>query len=73
MAKVGSERKDPTEKEEDSFEAERQIHEFVIERFICLKAHQDKILVEAEENLADLRSIALAKDKAITMLEKVKK
>ncbi|MFS7945218.1 hypothetical protein Hanom_Chr06g00521611 [Helianthus anomalus] len=41
-----------------------------VQRFVRLKAHQDKSLVEAEENLASLRSIAAAKDKKITQLEK---
>ncbi|KAJ0764835.1 hypothetical protein HanPI659440_Chr08g0296621 [Helianthus annuus] len=63
-AKAGSKRKKLIEPEEDSFE---------VERFVLLKAHQDKSLAEAEENLAGLRSIAAAKDKAISKLENEKK
>ncbi|KAF5757049.1 hypothetical protein HanXRQr2_Chr17g0822071 [Helianthus annuus] len=69
-AKAGSKRKKPFDPKEDSFQIERQIHEFVTERFVHLKAYQDKSLAEAEENLTDLRSIATAKDKKITQLEK---
>ncbi|MFS7953314.1 hypothetical protein Hanom_Chr07g00617061 [Helianthus anomalus] len=58
-AKAGSKWKKPSEPEEDNFQVERQIHEFVTERFDRLKAHQDKSLAKAEENLAGLRSIIM--------------
>ncbi|KAJ0743967.1 hypothetical protein HanPI659440_Chr10g0382021 [Helianthus annuus] len=41
-----------------------------MQRFVRLKALQDKSLSQAEEDLADLRSIAAAKDKKITQMEK---
>ncbi|KAJ0699659.1 hypothetical protein HanOQP8_Chr10g0358421 [Helianthus annuus] len=68
--KAGSKQKKPSEPEEDKFEDERKIHEFVTKRFVRLKAHQDKSLAKAEENLAGLRSIVAAKDKSISKLEK---
>ncbi|MFS8023869.1 hypothetical protein Hanom_Chr16g01456571 [Helianthus anomalus] len=60
-AKEGSKRKKPSNPEEDGFQIELKIHECVT---------KDKGLVEAEENLTDPRSIAAAKDKKITQLEK---
>ncbi|MFS8022864.1 hypothetical protein Hanom_Chr16g01444541 [Helianthus anomalus] len=69
-AKVGSKWKKPSEPQEDNFKVERQFQEFVNERLVRLKAHKDKCLAEAEENLAGLRSIAAAKDMKITQLEK---
>ncbi|MFS7967377.1 hypothetical protein Hanom_Chr09g00785091 [Helianthus anomalus] len=50
-AKAGSKRKKPSKPEEDSFEVERQIHEYVTERFVRQNAHQDKSLAKAKENL----------------------
>ncbi|KAJ0728683.1 hypothetical protein HanLR1_Chr07g0244421 [Helianthus annuus] len=43
-----------------------------MQRFVRLKAFQEKSLAQDEENLADLRSIIAAKDKKITQLEKEK-
>ncbi|MFS8006572.1 hypothetical protein Hanom_Chr14g01250781 [Helianthus anomalus] len=68
-AKIGSEREKPSDPEEDSFQIKRQFHDFVTERFVRLKALQDKSLEDAEEKLADLRSIVAAKDKKIAQLE----
>ncbi|KAJ0672713.1 hypothetical protein HanOQP8_Chr13g0500301 [Helianthus annuus] len=71
-AKAGSKRKKPSKLEEDSFQIERQFYDFVTENFVSLKALLDKSLAEAEEKLADLRSIIAAKDKKVAQLEKEK-
>ncbi|MFS7910356.1 hypothetical protein Hanom_Chr02g00105381 [Helianthus anomalus] len=72
-AKAGSKSKKPVEPEDNGFEVKRQFLEFVTERFVRLKANHEKNLAEMEENLASLRSIAVAKVKTITKLEKQKK
>ncbi|MFS7904271.1 hypothetical protein Hanom_Chr01g00034161 [Helianthus anomalus] len=61
-AKARSQRKKP---KEDSFQIERQFHNFITEWFVRLKALQDKTLSKAEEKLADLRSIIATKDKKV--------
>ncbi|MFS7912997.1 hypothetical protein Hanom_Chr02g00136471 [Helianthus anomalus] len=66
-AKASSKRKKRVEPEGDSFEVERQLHESLTE------AHYEKRMAELEENLAGMGSIAVAKDKALTKLEKDKK
>ncbi|MFS7958635.1 hypothetical protein Hanom_Chr07g00681051 [Helianthus anomalus] len=71
-AKAGSKRKKPSEPKEDSFQIERQFHDFVTKRFVRLKALQDKRLEDAEEKMADLRSIIAARDKKVAQLEKEK-
>ncbi|KAM0057816.1 hypothetical protein Hdeb2414_s0005g00163001 [Helianthus debilis subsp. tardiflorus] len=63
---AGSKRKKPVEPDGDSFEVERQLHESLTE------AHYEKRMIELEENLAGMRSVA-AKDKALSKLEKDKK
>ncbi|KAM0041179.1 hypothetical protein Hdeb2414_s0011g00363291 [Helianthus debilis subsp. tardiflorus] len=43
-----------------------------MQRFVYLKALQDKSLADPEEKLADLRSIIAAKDEKVAQLEKEK-
>ncbi|KAF5791068.1 hypothetical protein HanXRQr2_Chr09g0390481 [Helianthus annuus] len=73
-AKAGSKRKKPAEPKGDSFEVEKQLHDSLTEGFARVKAHYEKKkIAELEENLVGMRSIVVAKDKALSKLEKEKK
>ncbi|MFS8019638.1 hypothetical protein Hanom_Chr15g01406081 [Helianthus anomalus] len=69
-ARISFKRKKPTEITEDAFQIEHHFHEVITEGFVRIQALQEKNLVEAEEKIADLRTIAAAKDKKIAQLEK---
>ncbi|KAJ0505877.1 hypothetical protein HanRHA438_Chr12g0560441 [Helianthus annuus] len=65
-AKVGSKGKKLAEPEGDAFDGERPFHESVTESFALVKAHYERSMAEMEENLADMPSIASAKDKTFS-------
>ncbi|MFS7904269.1 hypothetical protein Hanom_Chr01g00034141 [Helianthus anomalus] len=68
-AKVGSKRKKPSEPEKAASRSSDS-STTLSPRFVRLKALQYKSLSQAEEKLADLRSIIDAKEKKVAQLEK---
>ncbi|KAJ0744344.1 hypothetical protein HanPI659440_Chr10g0386531 [Helianthus annuus] len=63
-------RKKPTESYEGLPLMERQLHDYVSEKFAEVQILLDQRLAEADGKILDLQKIALAKDKKISSLEK---
>ncbi|KAJ0866978.1 hypothetical protein HanRHA438_Chr12g0557861 [Helianthus annuus] len=66
----GNKRKKPAETSEGLPLMERQLHDYVSEKFAEVQILMDQRLAEAEEKNFDFQKIALAKDKKISSLEK---
>ncbi|KAJ0764874.1 hypothetical protein HanPI659440_Chr08g0297061 [Helianthus annuus] len=72
-AKAGSKRKKPSEPSGDLPLIEQQIYDAVSEKFAEIQILQGHHLADAEERILDLQTIAVAKDKRISHLEKENK
>ncbi|KAJ0485895.1 hypothetical protein HanLR1_Chr14g0535951 [Helianthus annuus] len=69
----GSKRKKPSESSEGLPLIEQQLHDAVSEKFAEIQVLQGQYLADAEEHILDLQTIAAAKDKRISNLEKESK
>ncbi|MFS7953714.1 hypothetical protein Hanom_Chr07g00621861 [Helianthus anomalus] len=66
----GAKRKKTTEPTESLPIMERQLQEYVSEKFVEVQILLDQHVAEAEQKILDLQQIALAKDKKISSLDK---